>query len=313
MSSVGLPRSRTFSVRSLVGLPASSSGSVFAASLAVVLALILPSAASAKDIHVHPGDGLQRVVNRASPGDVLRIHGGHYNPTGGLTVNKRLTLVGYNARPRIRGNCGTTFTIRVRHNKVVLNHLKVVGANHAEVDYRHLERGKAKDLKLEPKCEGVEYGVNVFDTGALEVVGNIVWGYEDAGIYVGQIVDDLPGEVVVDGNESFGNNRGVIIENSNGDILIEVTNNSVHDNTLAGVGSTMDGVYVTNSDGVLIANNDAADNASYGFHLVSGSEDVVLNDNTASGNGSGPFLADGTSTACGTGNSSDNFGLSGCP
>jgi parallel beta-helix repeat protein len=277
--------------------------------------LLGPAAAVGRDIHVRPGDGLQRVVDNASPGDVLRIHGGHYNPTGGLTVDKRLTLVGYNARPRIRGNCGTTYTVRARHNKVVLNHLKVVGANYAEVDYRDgAEGGKAKDLKLEPKCDGVEYGVNVFDAGAMEVVDNIAWGYEDAGVYVGAISNTGGGTLTVDGNDVFNNNRGILIEDSNSAQQdIAVTNNNAHDNNLPGVGGTFSGIFLTNSTGVLVASNQSNDNGTYGFELVNNSDNNVFNSNTANGNTTAAFVADGTSTgSCGANNIPSNFGLPAC-
>lgn len=284
---------------------------IFLLTLAAVL--MAPASAAAKDIHVRPGDGLQKAVNDASPGDVLRIHGGHYNPTGGLTVNKRLTLVGYNARPRIRGNCNTTYTVRAQHNKVVLNHLKVVGANYAEVDYRDgAEGGKAKDLKVEAKCEGVEYGVNIYQAGAMEVVDNIGSGYEDAAIYVGDISDTGGGTLTVDSNEGFGNNRAIIIEDSNAASQdIAVTNNNAHDNTLAGVG-TPAGIFLTNSVGVLLSANLSNDNGTYGFHLVSNSDNNVFNGNTATGNGTASFFADGGSTGnCGSANT--GFSLPGCP
>lgn len=279
----------------------------------LAMALIAPGVAAAKDIHVRPGDGLQSVVNGASPGDVLRIHGGHYNPgSGTLTINKRLTLVGYNARPRIRGNCSALRAITVTHDDVVLNHLKMVKAAYADVDFRNgAEGGKAKDLKVEAKCEGgIDYGINIFQAGAMEVVDNIGTGYLDAGIYVGAISNTGGGTLTVHGNEMFGNNRGIIIEDSNaGTQDIAITGNIVHDNTFPGEGMPA-GIFLTNSDGVLLTGNVSNNNGTYGFQLAD-SDDNEFNMNSATGNGTAPFFADGSSTGnCGVGNS---FSIPACP
>jgi len=279
----------------------------------VAAILFVPSTAAARDIHVRPGDGLQRAVDKADPGDVLRIHGGHYNPGGGtLDVHKSLKLVGYNARPRIRGNCSAAIAVDVNANDVVLNHLKVVKGDFKEVDFVGTDGGKAKDLKLEAKCGSVPYGVNVFDTGAMEVVDNIAWGYTDAGIYVGSISDTGGGTLLVDGNDVFWNNRGILIEDSHSaQQEIEVTNNFAHGNTLPGVGSTMTGIFLTNSVGVLVAGNISNNNGTYGFELVNNSDNNVFNDNSAAGNATAAFFADVTSTgSCGSGNT--GFSLPAC-
>jgi nitrous oxidase accessory protein NosD len=282
----------------------------------LAIALIAPGVAGAEDIHVRPGDGLQKAIDRASPGDVLRLHGGHFNPGAGkITIDKRLTLVGYNARPRIRGNCARPYVVEVRADDVVLNHLKVVKAFYADVDYRFLAGGKAKDLKVEAKCEGVEYGVNVFDTGGLEVVNNIGTGYEDAGVYVGAIADTGGGTLAVTGNDMFGNNRGILIEDSNSTLQsIAVINNNAHNNTLPGEGATNTGIFLTNSIAVLVSGNLSNNNGTYGFELVNNSDSNVFNGNTANGNSGGAFFAEAESDgSCGENNVPLNFGLSACP
>src|SRR5262249_62027668 len=95
----------------------------------VAMAAIAASPASARKINVHPGKrAIQKALGRAHSGDTLRLHKGHYR--GGLKIQKKIKLVGAGKkRPVIDGRCEVNDTIRVEKAGVLLDHLKVVGAD----------------------------------------------------------------------------------------------------------------------------------------------------------------------------------------
>lgn len=183
------------------------------------------------------------------------------------------------------------FTLLVLDGPVTLKNFEVTGASDAaqfseyggaEVNFISGGFGSASGLKMQDKC-GVKYGVNVFDTADTLVEDGVFKGYDDAGVYIGGIRD--PGTVVeVIGNKAKENNRGILIEDSgqNGGIL--VANNVTDAN---GNGFTPSGIFLHNSDGVVISSNDANNNPYAGIHLDVTSDDNRVLGNAATGNGVG--------------------------
>jgi parallel beta-helix repeat protein len=132
-------------------------------------------------------------------------------------------------------------------------------------------------------------------------------GFEDTGIYIGSINDTRNKTLLLAGNESDGNNRGIIIEESFSDQQdIRVESNSVHDN---GVGGSQTGIFIHNSDHGTYVDNVVANNGSYGFDIDAPSDDNVFNNNNATGNGDQDFHDLG-SGSCGSNNT--GFSLPGC-
>ena len=117
------------------------------------------------------------------------------------------------ARPVINGDCGTRVTISVTSAGVTLRRLKVVGASEgfgsypAEVDFNQVNTGRARGLVVRDTCDA-QYGINVFDTGPVQIVNNRArGGFSDAGIYIGGIQDTLSvrsGESTGAGNDGGG-------------------------------------------------------------------------------------------------------------
>ena len=276
---------------------------------ALLSSLALASAPAAAEVRkVAPGKHtLQRAIDRASPGDVLRMRKGRYR--GAVVVDKRLKLWGVDGRRSlVDGRCATGKTLAVRHAGVVLKHLKVVGAADglgpapSAVDFTGVRgTGKAKDLVLRDTCgggEAAEYGVNVFDSTRIRILDSIAkGGFTDAGFYVGGISTTGRGALVVKGNEAYGNTTGVIVELSRGNI--RVLDNDLHDNDLPGVQSQA-GILANGSTGVLYSGNRVIGNGLYGIRLTAGSSENVLNDNVFTGNPT-DVLDEGTGN-CGAGN-----------
>jgi parallel beta-helix repeat protein len=274
--------------------------------LIALLGASAPSIAGADTIQVFPGpNAIGNALNSANPGDTIRIHHGHYLEH--FTINKRVRLVAATGehRPVIDGGCATRDTIAVRHAGVVLKGLRVVGADTgfgtvpAEVDFHGVTAGRVDDLVLIDTCDA-EYGVNVYQSGAIQVVDSRARGFEDAGVYIGGI-SSTPSALRVRHNETNGNNRGIIVEDADVATDIRVTDNVSHDNDIPPGEGLPSGIFLHNGDGVLIAGNTANDNADYGVWLDANSSNNVLNGNTATGNGLKSFQDDGTSN-CGSGN-----------
>lgn len=256
----------------------------------------------ARKINVHPGkDAIQKAIDRASDGDKLRIHKGRYR--GSVDVTKRVKLVGAGGkRPVLDGRCRTNATLTVAESGVVLKGLKVVGATEgfgpfpSEVLYTGIPGGRAEELLVKDSCDA-EYGINVFQSGHLTLTDNNAKGFSDAGYYIGGITDTGGEPLRVEKSEAEGNNRGVIVEDSaGGDIRIE--KNALQGNTAPGDNAPA-GIFLTNSDGVLIQENAVRSNG-IGIHLNPTSDGNSLIRNAAEGQT--PDLLNEGSGNCGSEN-----------
>jgi parallel beta-helix repeat protein len=261
---------------------------------------------------VHPGE-LQAAIAAARGGDTLVIHEGRYR--GSFVIDKRLRLIGAagEARPLIDGGCETRATILVRAPGVVLRRLHVVGADEAfgavpsEVDFSAVASGRAVGLLVRDTCDA-EYGINVFGSREVELIGNRGRGFSDAAFYVGAITSTGNGVLRVARNDGFASNRGLIVEDSAGG-RIRVLRNRFHDNTAPGHGPPS-GIFLHRSDGVLLIRNVVTDNGRFGIHLDPGSDRNRLFQNVIRRNPGGNLRDEGSGN-CGSGNRPNP--LPGCP
>lgn len=279
---------------------------------AVAAALLTPAGAGAgggaRTLQVHPGE-LKAKLAASGDGDTLIIHRGHYR--GAIQIDHRVELLGAAGAPRpvIDGLCATRATILVRHGGVTLRRLAVVGADEghgdfpSEVDFSGLPSGRAVGLSVRDTCDA-EYGINVFGSEKVDVIGNTGRGFSDSVIYIGGISSTGNGVLRVNENEAFGSNRGIIIEDSAGGDL-RFKGNRVHGNRIGGEG-TPSGIFVHNSDGVLISANTVTDNGTYGIQLDSNSDGNRIFGNTVLRNPGGNFIDQGSGN-CGTGNHPNPF------
>jgi parallel beta-helix repeat protein len=274
---------------------------------AVALGLTIPLGASGHPGHgkggatdVDPGpDAITKALARADGGDVLHIHRGHYREA--ITITEPVKLIGprKGRRPVIDAQCASATTIGVGASGVVLKRLKVVGATaFTEVDFRDVASGRAEDLVLRNTCDA-EYGINVVTSAQVSVLDNRATGFTDAGIYVGDITDTAGGTLVVRGNRTSGNNKGIIVELSAGG-SIRVEGNDVRDNALPGPFGEPVGIFINQSDGVQLAGNSVLNNGSVGIHLTPDADANVLNGNTVTGNPTD--IRNEGSGNCGSGN-----------
>jgi hypothetical protein len=106
------------------------SACVLAGSLALVLALAAGvGSAEAKSLVVGPGESIQKAINAAHSGDVIRIAPGTY--AGGVTIDKSVGLIGSGAGKTIIKGGGPVLTIGKAfarsEPKVTISKVKVTG------------------------------------------------------------------------------------------------------------------------------------------------------------------------------------------
>jgi hypothetical protein len=182
-----------------------------------------PAGGHHRRVHVVlPGHSIQRAVDHARPGDVIKLKAGHYD--GGVLVRKRLTIEGAGdrtvLRPGRKDHCAKA---------------KVPGQGICVVGWaKHPVRGvTVKDLTVEKfKDTGVfgiytdrftvkhvlskkngEYGITEFrSTRGRFVYNRVIDNREDAGLYVGDI-QNAHGTVVA-WNQAYGNALGILVRHA---------------------------------------------------------------------------------------------------
>ncbi len=250
----------------------------------VVGTLMLPAGVATagvrKVIDVFPGqDAIPKALAKARPGDTLAIHTGIY--TGGVTIKvARVTLQpAGDGAVTLDGQCTVNSTIEIKANNVTLQGpMTVQGGGFFAVDVKTFTGAHISGLTvLESGCDA-EYGINIFQSGHVDIENNVASGFGDSGIYVGGIVDTGGIPILVAQNESFGNSSGIILENSAGpNVVIRVRRNNLHDNSSSGI-------LVTNTDGISITHNATKRDGTYGIVLDQVSDDNLVKGNTTKGN-----------------------------
>ena len=237
-------------------------------------------------------------IDAVAPGGTIRIHKGRYRES--LLIEKpgvKLVAAG-RGRPTIDGRCEFPSAITIHSGGVTLKGLKIVGGRaFANVDFNGAPSGRAQGLRLRNTCDA-EYGINAFATGAVQITDNRASGFTDAGIYVGGVSSTPNGTLLVGDNETFANNKGVIVEDSaGGDILLR--SNEIHDNDIPGIGEQV-GIYLHAGDGVRIESNRISRNGAVGLQLTPDSDDNRITDNEITANPT-DVLDEGIGN-CGSGN-----------
>jgi parallel beta-helix repeat protein len=179
----------------------------------------------------------------------------------------------------VDATCTASTTIQVNSDGVTIRGLRVIGAGTGfapiEINFSQVASGRVLSSTVEDTCGNAEYGVNVYNSGTIVVRNSYATGFGDAGFYIGQITSTPLGPLTIAGNESVGNVRGIIVENSKGGRII-VRGNNTHDNQTTGI-------WITNSDGVRVENNMVTDNHSTGIQLDALSDQNLVRGNTVDG------------------------------
>ena len=231
-------------------------------------------------IEVYPGpDALKNALAIANSGDTLNIHAGTYTEHVTIGTTDLTLRAAGDGEVTVDGGCSAATTVDVRADGTSIRGLRVIGAglgfSPMEINFRQVATGRVLNSTVEDTCGNAEYGINVFLSQTIRVIGNTATGFGDAGIYIGAITSTQRGPLVIQGNETYGNVRGIIVENSAGG-KIRVTGNDVHDNQTTGI-------WITNSDGVHVESNIVRDDTYSGIELDPFSDNNLIRGNTASG------------------------------
>jgi parallel beta-helix repeat protein len=258
---------------------------LFVASTAIVALMAGPAGAGPRGIHSMPGNvievfpgrhALAKALGKAQPGDTLNMHAGRYKDS--VTISKAgLSIVAAgDGAVTVDGRCLTTTTISVRASDVVIEGITVVGGTFFEIDYEHVGGGDVVGDTVMDTCGAAEYGVNIYDTLAVNVAKVTASGFSDSGIYVGSITR-LGGETLyVQSNSSNGNEVGIIVEFSAMQHIV-VDGNDVSDNSTGGIA-------LQGSANIVVRNNIADGNGTYGILADGGSNNNLIKRNEATGN-----------------------------
>jgi parallel beta-helix repeat protein len=231
-------------------------------------------------IEVFPGpNALKDALVIANPGDVLNIHAGTYPEHVTVSVDDLTLQAAGDGTVTVDGTCTTSTTILINSDRVTVRELRVIGAGTGfapiEINFSSVASGRVLGSTVEDTCGNAEYGVNVFNSGTVVVRNSYATGFSDAGFYIGLITSTPLGPLTIANNESVGNERGIIVENSSGGKII-VRGNNTHDNDSTGI-------WITNSDTVRVENNLVMDNNVSGIELDQFSDQNVVRGNMAQG------------------------------
>jgi parallel beta-helix repeat protein len=231
-------------------------------------------------IEVFPGpNAIRDALAVANAGDTLNIHAGTYGEHFTVTIDNLTLQSAGDGTVIVDGACSAADTIQIKGDGVTIRGLRVVGAGSGfapkEIDFLGVTSGRVLDSEVEDTCGNAEYGVNVFNSGSIRVIRTSATGFADAGIYIGQITSTELGPLVLSDNDTYGNVRGIIVENSSGGQIV-VRGNEAHDNITTGI-------WITNSDRVRIVMNTVLNNQDAGIELDSLSNRNLVRQNVALG------------------------------
>jgi parallel beta-helix repeat protein len=253
---------------------------------ALVLAAALPAVASPGGsrtiIEVFPGrHALAKAIAHAQPGDVLNIHTGTYREHVTVaTPNLTLQAAG-DGKVTVDARCKANDTIFITANGVAVKGLTVQGAAEgfgdfpSEIALLNVDQTGLIDRNEAVNTCDAEYGIQVFQSGSIRISNNDTHGFSDSGIYIGAITNTPNGPLTVVKNLAQFSHQGIIVEDSNGG-SIEVLGNAVDQNSDAGI-------FLRNSDHVLIKSNPVQDNGRAGIDIDPGSDHNRIIGNTALG------------------------------
>jgi parallel beta-helix repeat protein len=181
-----------------------------------------PASGGPRVLTVKPGQSIQAAVDEALPGDTVQVEPGVYAEQvlvdiDGITLRG---LVRAGARAVLDGRNELTDAVIASGHRFTIEGFALRNYTSNGITVHGATKVAFRDLEIENT--GL-YGVYPVECKDVLVTGVRASGIRDAAIYVGQSRD-----IVVKGNEVFGNVTGIEIENSTNALVEE---NHAHDNT----------------------------------------------------------------------------------
>lgn len=205
---------------------------------------------------VKDGDSIQAAVNKAQPGDDIRIMPGTYVET--VYIDKDdIRLIGQIEQgkwPTLHGEKRLNDAVLYSGNNIVIENLKITQYKGNGIMG---QAGNNFEIRNNLIIDTGVYGIfpQLGQNGLIE--HNIISGIEDAAIYVG-----MSDNIHVAHNEVFDSVAGIEIENSRHAI---VENNYTHNNTGGILAFITPGLPIKTTYDVIIRNNFVVDNNHVNF------------------------------------------------
>ena len=199
------------------------------AALGVAAWGVAVGAAQASTITVHPGQSIQNAVNRAHPGDTVRLRAGVYRQN--VTIRKGITLIGAGDGPwgsrllpgktpvpsfcndgsSVNGICvagkfGATGSPGAPVRGVTVKDLRVRGFGGFGV---LMLNANATTVRAVSAIANAGYGISGFGLHGVRFINNLALSNGEPGFYIG---DSPRANAVVTGNRAFGNGASSHVE-----------------------------------------------------------------------------------------------------
>ena len=196
-----------------------------AIAVGIAAAAIGPAPAAAKTIDVHPGDSIQRAVDQAHPGDVIKVHAGVYR--GGVEIKKDdLTLKGAGAQekhgtvisPRRNKGSACGFCVGREHGRT--SGTRIRGFIFRDFTGYGAEAEGAKDTVFihDKFIDNKFYGVAAFGSTRTKFLHDVAAGAQTAGFYVG---DSRRSRTVFEHDTARDNEDGYLLRDSSRGRIID--------------------------------------------------------------------------------------------
>jgi parallel beta-helix repeat protein len=240
---------------------------------AVTLVGAAPGPGATLEVFPGPGTPLQDALDAAEDGDTVHVNAGTY-PEAVIITKDRLRLIGEGGF--IDAGCGAPTALEVAADRVRIEGLAVMGATFYAIDVEDREGVRIENVGTRETCGGAaQYGINVFQSRRVRISRSSGEDFGDAAIYVGAIPEE--GGVRVERNLVQGGNARAIIVEDSPPRSVRVVRNQVN----PGNGT---GIFLHNSDGILIRRNTVGGCTVSGIELDATSDGNVLAGNASLGN-----------------------------
>ncbi len=186
--------------------------------LAVMLTVCsLPAAAAAAELHVgsgQPHSSLRAAIAAASPGDTIKVHGGHH-AEGGLVISKPLHLAGI-GRPVIDGGLKAEPLVITASDASVSGFVICNGGRSSTNDLAGIRIESAQRVVVaENEVRNCNYAIFLAKAGGCTITGNTIAGQPDRelnsgnGIHLWSCQD-----ITITGNRVAGHRDGIYLEHA---------------------------------------------------------------------------------------------------